>query len=82
MEDGPRVFEDGAVTLVLGSNGAALYAGAHRVTTFSSVRADVGEDGSVRMEVRFSRSHDPDVGLRIEENKRLLGPFPWATVKG
>jgi hypothetical protein len=80
MSAGPRVFEEGAVTLVLAPSGASLWAGTHCVSMYGAVSVEVGEDRSVRAVVRFSRSHDAEVALRIEENVRLMRTVPWVEV--
>lgn len=79
MGDGPRVFEEGAATAILAPDGISLWVGSHRVTMFESVRIEA-KDGRTSVEVRFSRSHDPEVGMRIEENVRLARTIPWLTV--
>lgn len=80
MSGEPRVFEEGAVTLVLTQTGAALWAGAHCVSMYGAVTVEVGEDRSVKATVRFSRSHDVKVALRIEEDIRLMRAVPWVEV--
>lgn len=79
--DVPRVFEEGTVTLVLGPGGCAVYVGAKEVRMFESVSANAGQEpGLPSVEVKFGRSHDQDVAMRIEESVRTAKTVPWVTV--
>lgn len=80
MTDGPRVFESGFLTLVMGAQGVSVHAGRHQVKMFDSINASMSDDGSVSLEIKFSRSHDPSIELQIEENVRLVSGVPGVTV--
>lgn len=77
----PRVFEEGTVTLVLGPGGCTVYAGAKEIGMFESVAADSGqESGRPSVEIRFGKSHDQDVAMRIEESARTAKTISWVRV--
>ena len=80
--DAPRVFEEGTVTIVLGSGGCSVFAGAREVGMFESVTASVEPGRAPSVELRFARSHDRDVSVKIEESVRTVRTIPWVAVSG
>lgn len=64
---GPRVFQEGTVTIVVGPDGVRTYVGTSEVRSVSHVVVDAGEDGR-------------KVGITVdssEEDLRLIRSVPW-----
>jgi len=81
MNDAPRVFEEGTVTLVLGPEGCTVYAGSKEVMMFESISVETGrESGRPSVEIKFGKSHDQEVAMRIEESTRTAKTIPWIKV--
>jgi len=78
--DAPRVFEEGTVTIVLGPGGCTVYAGAKEIEMFEHARAESRSGQTPLVELKFARSHEQDVDLRIEESARTARTIPWVVV--
>lgn len=78
--DNPRVFDGGAMTLVVAQNGVSVYAGRHQVKMFNSINMSLSDDGAILLEIRFGRSHDSEIECMIDENARLASTIPGVTV--
>lgn len=74
----PRVFQPGAVTLVVDGSSRSLYVGAVQLSMFSrlAVVVDV-ETGSQIVSVEYGVAHDQETRTRMEEEKRLLASLGW-----
>ena len=70
MSDAPKVFEDGTLTVVFGSNGCSVYAGQKRIELLQGVTLGYDSDKGPVAEVRFLKSHDPETARKIEEEVR------------
>lgn len=79
--DRPKVFEEGTVTLVAGPRGLSLYVGSHELQMFSEVELRFGDGKPVpTLKLRFQRSHDEEVRLKLDEERRTASSLPWADV--
>jgi hypothetical protein len=73
--DGPRVFEEGTITQVIGANGFNLYAGSLHIKYVERVEITTGgENPVVKIKFQSGRSRD------IEENIRLAKTLPWVNI--
>ena len=79
--DSPRVFEEGTVTLVAGPQGCSVYAGSNEVRLFSGIELVAEEGGRPpRLVIRFQRSHDEEVSLQLDAERRLIRALGWPEV--
>jgi hypothetical protein len=79
--DKPRVFEEGTVTLVIGSQGCSVYVGANELQMFSEIELKLGEGNSLPLlKLQFQRSHDEKVALKLDEERRMAQSLSWANV--
>lgn len=76
--EGPRVFEEGAITQVIGANGFNLYIGTLHIKCVEKVEVTT-EDGKSVVTIKFRRKNDRD-DREIEENVRLVKMLPWVRV--
>lgn len=75
--DGPRVFEEGTVTQVLGPDSFNLYVGALYVKHVESAETLVDPcTGKMKVRIKFKRDRTQEV----EENMRLVKTLPWVEI--
>jgi hypothetical protein len=73
--DGPRVFEEGAITQVIGANGFNLYIGSLHIKHVERIEITTGgKNPVVKIKFQSGRSRD------IEENARLVKTLPWVNI--
>jgi hypothetical protein len=77
----PRVFEEGTVTLVVGPQGCSIYAGPNEVRLFSGVELKAEEGGRPpELVIRFQYSHDKEVSIQMDAERRLVRALGWPGV--
>jgi hypothetical protein len=78
--DKPRVFESGALTLVVSDGGVSAYVGQNQVHLFSKllVVLEPGKPPVVGME--FEKSNDPGTRVGIEEEARSASSLRFVKV--
>lgn len=79
MDNDPRVFGAGDVTVCAGQEGLRLYAG-HLEVGYVRRMELVYEGGRPSLSVTFATSHEPEVSRAIEEAMRVLKGISWIRV--
>jgi hypothetical protein len=79
MDNDPRVFGSGDVTVCAGQDGLRLYAGQAEIGYVRRMEV-LYEGGRPAVSVTFATSHDPEVSRAIEEAMRVLKGLPWVRV--
>jgi len=73
--NGPRVFEEGTITQVIGAEGSNIYVGSLHIKYVEKVEITTGgENPVVKIKFQSGRSRD------IEENVRLAKTLPWIEI--
>lgn len=82
MTDGPRVFEEGTLTVVTSHGGCSVYVGQTKIELYGKVKINFdSESGQPIVELEFQRSHEPQITQKIEEESRAARRIPWLRVK-
>jgi len=79
--DRPKVFEEGTVTLVVSPGGCSMYAGSNEIELFNEIELEVRNEGRPpKLKLRFQQSHDEEMSLRIDAEKRLFRALSWPDI--
>ncbi len=76
--NGPRVFEEGVITYVVGADEFNLYVGTLRVKYIEKVEITTENEKSV-VKIKFQRKNNKE-SMEIEENIRLVKTLSWIDV--
>lgn len=81
----PRVFEEGAMTIVVAQHTGmmSIYVGSVQIGLVESLTLRASKDVSVpEVSVSFpERTGDSGVDLKVEENVRMVSNLPWVSVE-
>lgn len=77
----PRVFEDGAVTVVAGPGGCRVYVGAVELGHLGQLLVELGPaEGPPQVKLVLRRGTGEEDRLRIDEELRIVKSVPWIEV--
>lgn len=79
MNDQPKVFGDGDVTICLSKTGKRLFIGQKEITKAYSIMLS-SSDGSCLLEIYFPKSNDIEDQQLIEEDIRVCSLISWLHV--
>jgi len=75
--NGPRVFEEGAITQVIGIDGSNLYAGTLRIKHVEKIEVAFDfKTGTPTVKIKFESKNEKN-SREIEENARIIKALPW-----
>lgn len=84
--NGPKVFADGTLTIVVGSepwpDSVQVWVGTHKLEKFQAVRLESGSVRQTAGEMTFpSRTGKEEIDLQTEQEARLLSMFKWLRIR-
>jgi hypothetical protein len=78
--NGPRVFEEGTITQVIGPDGFNLYIGALCIKHIQSIQTTIDTQSGERLiKIRFRNTIEREI-REIEENVRIAKTLSWIEI--
>ena len=78
----PRVYEDGTVTIVIGQElgSCSVHVDSMEIGYLTSIEV-ISDQLTQKVHMKFAKSDDRDLSMKIEESVRIAKTLPWVEIK-